>query len=414
MKVGFCSLYGLANAGKSTILNAILKTKIEAVSEKPQTTRENIQGIYNDEDSQIVFVDTPGLHDPHKKLGQLMLQEAKSALYDVDAIIYVIDASKRVDKKTANRLATLDTPIILAFNKIDLIKFEQGQEKIKEYKEIEKIDSKYVITTLFHNKIVSDVLDENYIKIATEHNYHNNNKQYINKVITSCRNSDYLVCVSNELKDFYKGKLKNFKTKVVYIPNVIDKLPIIKKEHNKNTLIAVGRLAREKGFGDLIDIVNIIKNDIPNIKVNIVGDGYEKDELENKIINLNLEKNIFLLGKKTFEEVENLMQESYIYLMTSYTESFGLVLIEAMSNKICCIGFDTSAGAREILKDGNGILIENRDKSLFAQKVVELINDDKKYNLICNNAYKYCKIYLASNVKNSWLELLECKNEKIF
>ena len=102
MKVGFCSLYGLANAGKSTILNAILKTKIEAVSEKPQTTRENIQGIYNDEDSQIVFVDTPGLHDPHKKLGQLMLQEAKSALYDVDAIIYVIDASKRVDKKTAN------------------------------------------------------------------------------------------------------------------------------------------------------------------------------------------------------------------------------------------------------------------------------------------------------------------------
>ena len=164
----------------------------------------------------------------------------------------------------------------------------------------------------------------------------------------------------------------------------------------------------------MIDIVNIIKNDIPNIKVNIVGDGYEKDELENKIINLNLEKNIFLLGKKTFEEVESLMQESYIYLMTSYTESFGLVLIEAMSNKICCIGFDTSAGAREILKDGNGILIENTDKSLFAQKVVELINDDKKYNLICNNAYKYCKIYLASNVKNSWLELLECKNEKIF
>lgn len=306
------------------------------------------------------------------------------------------------------------------FNIKDIMKYGYKNLKIlilkpiKEYKEIEKIDSKYVITTLFHNKIVNDILDENYIKIATEHNYHNNNKQYINKVITSCRNSDYLVCVSNELKDFYKGKLKNFKTKVVYIPNVIDKLPIIKKEHNKNTLIAVGRLAREKGFGDLIDIVNIIKNDIPNIKVNIVGDGYEKDELENKIINLNLEKNIFLLGKKTFEEVENLMQESYIYLMTSYTESFGLVLIEAMSNKICCIGFDTSAGAREILKDGNGILIENRDKSLFAKKVVELINDDKKYNLICNNAYKYCKIYLASNVKNSWLELLECKNEKIF
>ena len=154
---------------------------------------------------------------------------------------------------------------------------------IKEYKEIEKIDSKYVITTLFHNKIVNDVLDENYIKIATEHNYHNNNKLYINKVITSCRNSDYLVCVSNEVKNFYKEKLKNFKTKVVYIPNVIDKLPVIKKEHNKNTLIAVGRLAREKGFEDLIDIISIIKKDIPNIKLNIIGEGYKFEILKNKI-----------------------------------------------------------------------------------------------------------------------------------
>jgi len=100
--------------------------------------------------------------------------------------------------------------------------------------------------------------------------------------------------------------------------------------------------------------------------------------------------------------------------MTSHTESFGLVLIEAMAYKIPCIAFDSASGAREIINASNGVLIENRDKSLFAQKVVELINDDKKYNLICNNAYKYCKIYLASNVKNSWLELLECKNEKIF
>ena len=304
---------------------------------------------------------------------------------------------------------------VRSLNIKDIIKYGYKNIKIlilkpiREYKEIAKIDSKYVITTLFHNKLVNDILDDNYIKIATEHNYHNNNSTYINKVINSCKDSDYLVCVSNELKEFYENKMKNFNVKVLYIPNVLDKLPNITKKHNKNTLIAVGRLVKEKGFSDLIDIINIIKNDIPNIKVNIVGDGYEKDDLENKIINLNLEKNVFLLGRKTFGEVETLMQESYIYLMTSYTESFGLVLIEAMSNKICCIGFDTSSGAREVLKDGNGILIGNRDKTLFAKKVVELINDDKKYDLICNNAYKYCKIYLADNVKNSWLELLECR-----
>lgn len=134
MKVGFVSLYGLANSGKSTLLNAILKTKIEAVSEKPQTTRENIQGIYNDEDSQIVFIDTPGLHAPHKRLGELMLEEARRSLYDIDVLVYVVDGSKKTDTKTVERLKTLECPIILAFNKIDLLKIEDGLAKLAEYK----------------------------------------------------------------------------------------------------------------------------------------------------------------------------------------------------------------------------------------------------------------------------------------
>ena len=138
MLVGFCCLYGLANAGKSTILNAIVGAKIEAVSEKPQTTRENIRGIYNDRESQIVFVDTPGLHAPHKKLGQLMLQEAKEALNGVDVVIYVVDAAKKVDVRTAGRLAEVPVPVIVAFNKIDTVTFEEGQRKLDAYRQILK------------------------------------------------------------------------------------------------------------------------------------------------------------------------------------------------------------------------------------------------------------------------------------
>ena len=96
MKVGFVCLYGLTNAGKSTLLNSILGVKVEAVSDTKQTTRENIQGIYNDEDSQIIFIDTPGLHSPHKLLGQLLLKNANEARDGVDVLVYVVDSTSKV------------------------------------------------------------------------------------------------------------------------------------------------------------------------------------------------------------------------------------------------------------------------------------------------------------------------------
>ena len=126
----------MANAGKSTLLNSILGVKVEATSDKPQTTRENIQGIYNDEDSQIVFIDTPGLHNPHKKLGSLLLKDASDALASVDLVIYVIDATERVNTKLCENLKDSETPIIACFNKIDAIGLDEGQKKLKEYKEL--------------------------------------------------------------------------------------------------------------------------------------------------------------------------------------------------------------------------------------------------------------------------------------
>ena len=138
MKVGFCALYGLANAGKSTLLNSLLGVKVEATSSKPQTTRENIQGIYNDDDSQIVFIDTPGLHNPHKKLGSLLLKDASEAVQSVDVIIYVIDASLKVNYELCSYLSEVNAKVIACFNKIDLINLEEGQEKLKKYKEVLK------------------------------------------------------------------------------------------------------------------------------------------------------------------------------------------------------------------------------------------------------------------------------------
>jgi len=132
MKFGFVTIYGKANAGKSTLLNCILKTKFFAVSNRPQTTRENILGIYNDDESQIVFIDTPGIFKPHAKLGANLLRNAENAKFESDIVVFVFAANEGIDKKLIESLQKVEVPIIIAYNKIDLVQLEEGENKLKK------------------------------------------------------------------------------------------------------------------------------------------------------------------------------------------------------------------------------------------------------------------------------------------
>lgn len=277
-------------------------------------------------------------------------------------------------------------------------------KRIKEIIAIRKIDSKYVITTIFHAKLIGNLLRGDYIKISTEHNYHNNNFKYINKVVKSVRNMDYLICVSNELKDFYKDKIKN--CIVEYIPNAIDVIPEYSNHFNNNKLISVGRLEKEKGFEDLIDVIFLLKKEIKDIRLIIIGSGSERKKLESKIKLLKLEENIHLLGSIPSKEVYTEMQNSKLYIMSSHTESFGIVLIEAMANSLPCIAFDSANGAKYLLSNDNGILIKERDKNKMAKKIIELINNEEKYNDYSKKGYQSCKKYSIENIKNKWIKLL--------
>jgi GTP-binding protein Era len=123
-KSGFVGIIGLPNVGKSTLLNQLLGTKVSIVSPKPQTTRFNIKGILTRDNFQIIFVDTPGIHEAKDLFNQMMVKEALSVLQDVDIILWVMDVTHRIpeEEKILDLIKSANKPTILALNKIDLIK----------------------------------------------------------------------------------------------------------------------------------------------------------------------------------------------------------------------------------------------------------------------------------------------------
>ena len=104
MRCGTVSVFGRANAGKSTIINKALGFKLLPVSEKPQTTRDNVRAILTDEENQIIFVDTPGIFKPHGKLGSILLRDAYNSMEGIDMILYVVDASIKVDEELPKKI----------------------------------------------------------------------------------------------------------------------------------------------------------------------------------------------------------------------------------------------------------------------------------------------------------------------
>lgn len=138
MKSGFVAIVGRPNVGKSTILNALLERKISIVTDKAQTTRNSIKGIFDDGEYQIIFIDTPGIHKAHHSLGKLMNKEALNSAKEVDAIVLVVDASHNIDEGDLfiNSSMSKDIPMFIAINKIDLVRINQAQAIKAKYQEL--------------------------------------------------------------------------------------------------------------------------------------------------------------------------------------------------------------------------------------------------------------------------------------
>ena len=156
MRSGFIGLVGRPNVGKSTLLNALIGKKVAITSNKPQTTRNIIEGIRTDEDTQMVFVDTPGIHKPKNRLGKILNKQAYFTINDVDVILFMVDITEKLGKGdmfVIDVLKNVSVPVILVINKIDKLPKEEILRKIDEYKDLYNFDEIVPISAYKHDNI---------------------------------------------------------------------------------------------------------------------------------------------------------------------------------------------------------------------------------------------------------------------
>ena len=192
----------------------------------------------------------------------------------------------------------------------------------------------------------------------------------------------------------------------LFIPNVLDKLPNKSSKAKDHSLVTVGRLAKVKAQDDLIKVVELLKKDYDDVSLTIIGDGEEKDNLIKLIKDKKLDKNVRITGFLDKNDIELELVNKNVFVMTSLSESFGLAAIEAASYKLPVVAFDSAEGLKDILENGNGILIKNRDLKKMKEEISKLFEDKKYRDKIAKNGYENSKKYLIENVKETWQKII--------
>ena len=233
MKSGFVSFIGRPNVGKSTLLNNILGKRVAITSDKPQTTRNMIQGIYNEKDIQIVFVDTPGIHKAHNKLGRALNKQAYFSINDVDIVIMVVDITESIgkgDEFVINILKNIeDKPVFLVINKIDKLPKEEILKKIDEYQKLYNFTE--IIPVSARKKDNIDRL------IEVIKNYLPDNILYYDESVFTNNSDDFVIT------EFIREKVLDLTEEEVphSITCVIDDMSYDKERMNINASIIVDR-----------------------------------------------------------------------------------------------------------------------------------------------------------------------------
>ena len=277
---------------------------------------------------------------------------------------------------------------------------------------IKNSDAEVIISTRdIFNSWLGDYAKDGVLKIGWEHNHYHDNYKYARSVVGSSYYLDYFVLVSESLRNFYAEALRRSDCKCVYIPNMIDEIPDKVSKLVDKKIVSIGRLSKEKAPLDLLKVFSILHTNYKDWKLEIIGDGVLKEEMEDFIQLHHLEDSVHLAGFQGKDYIDKVLNKSSIYLMTSETESFGIVLLEAMSHGVPCIAFDSAEGAREIISSGdNGYLIKNRNYVAMVKKIEDLIKNPKERKRVGLAGRSSIEKYKGDVVCDMWVNLIEEKD----
>lgn len=251
------------------------------------------------------------------------------------------------------------------------------------------------------------------VTIAQEHSYIDD-KKYVKRVKKSFSGINYLVVMTKKAKERYDLWLNDIKNKpeVVVIPNMLKENIDGKISNlNNNQIISIGRLEPVKDFYTLILIFSVLVKKHPDLKLKIIGDGSQKYILNKLILQCGLQDKVTLTGKLNEEEIKTELLKSDVFVLTSKSESFSLVLCEAMNYGVPCVAFDVDVGPREIIEEGlTGFLIEDRNIDLMVSKISLLLDDFNLRKKMSDNQIKSVKKYHSINIVSKWNSLF--KNNK--
>ena len=259
-----------------------------------------------------------------------------------------------------------------------------------------------------HSVLLSQYGNKGVKKIAQLHHDHQFNRKLLRQIRTQYYNIDYFILLTEGLRQEMEKLLRKKQlTKCVVIPNFLEKLDPIGEHRRKKQVIAVGRLHQVKGFDRLIEIWDRY-NVKEKIDLKIIGDGEEKDNLHHLIKEKGLDEKVELMGALPHERVMEEMADSLLYLMTSKSEAFPFVLIEAMSKGLPILAFDVRVGPAAIVEEGiSGFLIPEGDESLFINKLDYLLKNTQIRMQMSKNAVRRAEAFTEQVVIEQWMNILE-------
>ncbi len=274
---------------------------------------------------------------------------------------------------------------------------------------IKKLDCDCVLSTRIEfAEMLSAHAPKGVVTMTQEH-LHDDSEEYVARAQTAFKGLDYLLVLCDGSRENFSRWLgDNEHIKIVQIPNILESIPEESAALLGNRLVAVGRLHPVKNFTALIDVFAGVKKSLPDATLTLVGGGEEQSALQAKVKELGLEDSVKITGMVSADEVKQYMLDADLYVMTSHTECFPMVLLEASSVGLPLVAFDVPVGPKSIIENGeNGYLIPYADTEAMIEKITRMLSDREELCRLGRRAKEEAFKYTPDEIMPLWYKTFD-------